>query len=108
TALIAAGDGKWFCKGGALGYFAAGVFASEQGKPAVGIALKIEDGSHQVACQVAVEVFAQLGLLDDRLRRRLASWHEIVTKSPFGEPTALSHPQFELILESGLRETETS
>lgn len=98
TALIAAGGGKWFCKGGALGYFAAGVFPRGD-RPVLGIALKIEDGSHPASCQTAVEVLVQLGLLDDPQRQRLASWHEIVVKNPLGEPIGLSRPEFDLVFE---------
>jgi len=96
TAMIAAGAGKWFCKGGALGYFAAGIFPREHGGPALGIALKIEDGSHPASCQVALEVFGQLGLLNEQQRQRLTSWHKIAAKSPLGEPVGLSRPEFRL------------
>lgn len=97
TALIAAGGGKWFCKGGALGYFGAGIFPREGGRPALGIALKIEDGSHPASCQTAVEVMIQLGLLNDQQRQRLASWRHIVAKNPLGEPVGLSRSEFEMI-----------
>jgi L-asparaginase II len=97
TALIAAGGGRWFCKGGALGFWAAGVFPSAHGGRALGIALKIEDGGHPPSCQAAVEVFAQLRLLDDRQLARLASWHHIPTNNALGETIGLSRPEFELI-----------
>ena len=96
TAMIATGGGKWFCKGGALGYFAAGVLTRENG-PALGIALKIEDGGHPPSCQAAVEVFGQLGLLDQQQRQRLAQWREIPVKNPRGDMVGGSRPEFELV-----------
>jgi len=96
TVMLALGGGRWFCKGGALGYFAAGIFRREGTSPALGLALKIEDGAQAPACQTAVEAFAQLGLLDEQQLRRLEPWHRIVTKSPLGEPVGLSRPEFEL------------
>jgi hypothetical protein len=47
---------------------------------------------------VAIEVFAQLGLLDNRQLARLASWHHIPTNNALGETIGLSRPEFELIL----------
>jgi len=99
TALIAAGGGRWFCKGGALGFWAAGFFPSAHGGRALGIALKIEDGSHPPSCQAAVEVFAQMGLLNDEQYPRLSPWHEITIKSPLGEVVGAIRPEFELIVE---------
>ena len=105
TALIAAGGGRWFSKGGALGYFAAGIFPRE-GRPALGIALKIEDGSHAPACQTAVEVLIQLGLLDERQQLRLAAWHHMPLANVLGEPIGLSRPEFELVLVSSRAQTK--
>jgi L-asparaginase II len=97
TVLIAVGGGRWFCKGGALGYFAAGVFPREGATPALGIALKIEDGSHPVSCQTAVEVLLQLGLLDKQQHLRLAPWHYVTSKNYLGEVVGFSQPELELM-----------
>ncbi len=96
TAVIALGGGRWFCKGGALGYWAAGVFPSTDHETALGIALKIEDGSHTAACQAAVEVLVQLGLLDEAEQARLAAWRHIAIRSPQGEVVGMSRAEFEL------------
>jgi L-asparaginase II len=97
--MLAVGAGRWVCKGGALGYFAAGVFPGEENRPGLGIALKIEDGYHQAACQVAVETFRQLGLLSDEQFERLRVWHAVSTKNSRGKEVATSRPEFELVSE---------
>ena len=99
TILLAAGGGKWLCKGGALGYFAAGIFPGKRPTPALGIVLKIEDGDRQAACQTAVEILDQLGLLDERQRQRLAPWHQISLRDSQGEIIGDSRPEFDLIFE---------
>jgi L-asparaginase II len=97
TAMLVVGGGRWINKGGAMGYFAAGISADGKDIPGLGIAMKIEDGSHQAACQTAVSIFDQLGLLDDRRRERLAAWTQIPVKSSMDHTAGYSCPEFELI-----------
>jgi L-asparaginase II len=95
TVMLAVGGGRWVNKGGAMGYFAAGISAEANNTP-LGIALKIEDGSHQAACQMAVSIFDQLGLLDDRRRERLSAWVQIPVKSSMDHTAGYSRAEFDL------------
>jgi len=100
TALLTAGQGRIVCKGGALGYFAAAVVSADPNRPAVGLALKIEDGSHAPACQAAVEILDQLGLLGEPQRCELASWREAPVRNSLGQTVGVSRPVFRLQFEA--------
>jgi L-asparaginase II len=99
TVLIAAGGGHIVCKGGALGYFAAGITPDDPDKPAIGLALKIEDGSHMPACQMALEILDQLGVIDEQHRWRLAAWHEAPVRNSLNQVVGCSRPVFNLVIE---------
>lgn len=96
TVMLAAGAGRWVCKGGALGYWAAGVLPGEQAPAGLGVALKIEDGDYPAACQTALEIFNQLDLLDTEQRRRLLPWHQRPIKSGVDDTVGYSLPEFDL------------
>jgi len=98
TVMIAAGKGRWVCKGGALGYFAAGVIAGERA-PALGLALKIESGDHQAACIAALEIFRQLDLLDDEALERLAPWREVPVTNALDVRVGEKRADFRLVLD---------
>lgn len=92
TLLMQTLDGKAVSKGGAEGLRGVGLLPGTRGvgKPAAGMAVRIEDGDLGARANraVTVEALDQLGVLDDRARRLLALHHRPVTRSPGGEVIA--------------------
>lgn len=99
TLLLATGGGSIVCKGGALGYIAAGVRSADPKVPSLGLALKIENGNHQAACVAALEVLNQLGVVSEQHRWRLASWHDIPVKDARDQAVGSIHTVFDMKLE---------
>lgn len=100
TLLMQTLAGKAVSKGGAEGLRGVGLLpgARGPGKPAAGMAVRIEDGDLGARANraVTVEALDQLGTLDDRARRLLTLHHRPVTRSPAGEVIAQVVPGFGL------------
>lgn len=100
TLLMQTLPGKAVSKGGAEGLRGIGLLPGVRGpgKPAAGLAVRIEDGDLGARANraVTVEALDQLGVLDDRARRLLAPHHRPVTRSPAGEAIAQVVPGFGL------------
>jgi L-asparaginase II len=100
TLLMRTLAGKAVSKGGAEGLRGIGLVpgARGAGRPAAGMAVRIEDGDLGARANRAVTVQAldQLGVLDDRTRRLLALHREPITRSPAGEVIVHVVPSFEL------------
>lgn len=80
-------------KAGAEGTYAMGVLTPEG---PLGIALKIEDGAERARNAVAIEVLAQLGLVSDSMRARLAPYHGTTMSNHAGLPVGEIRPVFRL------------
>jgi L-asparaginase II len=75
TDFLRAGGGRWIGKEGAEGVYAVAVAPSpSSGGRAIGIALKIEDGSTRCRDAVMLAVLERLGLLFPSARRTLAPY----------------------------------
>jgi L-asparaginase II len=81
--LMRAGRGDWVAKIGAEGVQAIGIRGAGMGSAvettegtAVGIAIKVADGSKRVLRPVIASLLDQLGLLDAARRADLADWFE--------------------------------
>ena len=71
TEFLEAGRSRWIGKEGAEGVYAIGL-AARKGEKALGIALKLEDGSTRARDAVALDVLARLDRLPGSARRILA------------------------------------
>ncbi len=100
TLLMQHLKGKVVAKGGAEGLRGIGILpgARGTGRPAAGIAVRIEDGDGFARANRAVtmEALSQLGVIDERARRALAAQHRPVTRSLAGDIIAEIVPAFEL------------
>jgi L-asparaginase II len=74
TELLRAGRRRWIGKEGAEGVYAVGLRASAAAGRAVGIALKIEDGSARARPAVTLALLAAMGWLSVGARRALAGF----------------------------------
>ena len=83
--FLRAGRGAWIGKEGAEGVYAVGVRGSERtaGK-AMGLALKIEDGSVRSRDAVTVAILERLGLLPARALAQLSNWAQPVVRNARG------------------------
>jgi L-asparaginase II len=100
TELMRRRPGQLVSKAGADGIRAIGLVAArgEQGQPASGLAIKLEDGdlSRRAIKAVSVETLAQVGVLDERDLRALADFHHPSVLTPAGSEAATAVPRFEL------------
>jgi L-asparaginase II len=100
TMLMQRRSGGLVSKGGAEGLRGVGLMRDVRGagRPAAGLAVRIEDGDGfgRANRAVTVEALGQLGVLDDRALRTLATAHRPVTQSPAGVAIAETVPGFEL------------
>jgi L-asparaginase II len=100
TMLMQRRPGGLVSKGGAEGLRGVGLLRDSRGagRPAAGLAIRIEDGDGfgRANRAVTVEALGQLGALDDRALRGLASAHRPVSRSPAGAQIAETVPGFEL------------
>ncbi len=100
TMLMQHLKGRVVAKGGAEGLRGIGILpgARGTGRPAAGLAVRIEDGDGFARANRAVtmEALSQLGVIDERARRALAAQHRPVTRSLAGEVIAETVPAFEL------------
>lgn len=100
TELMRRRPGALVSKAGADGIRAIGLVAvpGDQGRPASGVAIKIEDGdlSRRAIKAASVETLAQLGVLDDRDLRALEAFHHPTVLTPDGTEAATAVPHFEL------------
>jgi L-asparaginase II len=100
TLLMQTLAGRAVSKGGAEGLRGVGLLpgARGAGKPAAGVAVRIDDGDLGARANraVTVEALDQLGMLDERARRLLALHHRPVVRSPGGDPIAEVVPEFGL------------
>ncbi|GME37836.1 l-asparaginase ii [Neofusicoccum parvum] len=98
TVLMEAFGGALIGKVGADGCYGIGVRASEQtrrlgAKGAVGISVKIEDGSLEILYAVAAEILQQLGIGTPDLWERLAAFHQLKRLNTAGVVTGrVSYP----------------
>lgn len=75
TDFLRAGRGRWIGKEGAEGVYAVGVAASPAtAGEAIGLALKIDDGSSRPRDAVVVALLERLALLSDRARSALSRY----------------------------------
>jgi L-asparaginase II len=92
--------GKVVSKGGAEGLRGVGILAGARGagRPAAGLAVRIDDGDGfgRANRAVTVEALRQLGIIDERARRGLAEQHRPVSRSLGGEVIAQTIAGFEL------------
>jgi L-asparaginase II len=97
TSVMKAVPGAVVAKGGAEGLRGFGVLP-RPGRPASGIAMKIEDGGafDRAASAASVEVLRQVGVLDSAALRALARYHRPKSLDPRGEVAAESVAEFEL------------
>ncbi len=85
TAFLRAGRGKWIGKEGAEGVYAVGVRVSARsGGSAIGIALKIEDGSTRARDAVTLALLERLDLLPDRARAALSRYRRPAVRNVRG------------------------
>ena len=87
TDLIRVGCGRLISKGGAEAYQVVGLLpnALGAGSPALGIALKIEDGNHRARTPAVVEVLRQMGVLGEAELEALARYRRADVKNEHGE-----------------------
>jgi L-asparaginase II len=104
TELMRRRPGRLVAKAGADGLRAIGLVARDDTE-ASGIAIKIEDGDQSLRAikAVSVEALAQLGVLDDRDLRVLASYHHPTVLTSGGTEAATAVPHFELAGEDASR-----
>ena len=84
-------EGRMFAKAGAEGVYCIG--DKETG---LGIAIKIEDGNARATSPVAVEVLQQLGLLNEKQLKQLASYHYPKLRNARNEQIGELRPNFVL------------
>jgi L-asparaginase II len=100
TMLMQQLSGKVVSKGGAEGLRGLGILAGARGagRPAIGIAVRIEDGDGFARANRAVtmEALIQLGIVDERARRVLSGQHRPVTRSVAGDIVAEAITDFQL------------
>jgi L-asparaginase II len=84
TDFIAAGRGRWIGKEGSEGVYAMALRPAAGRGRAIGIALKIEDGSARPRDAVALRILDRLGELPVEVRRALASYAEPVIRNAAG------------------------
>jgi L-asparaginase II len=84
TDFIAAGRGRWIGKEGSEGVYAMALRPTRGNLRALGIALKIEDGSARPRDAVALQILDRLGELPATIRRALASYAEPVIRNAAG------------------------
>jgi L-asparaginase II len=100
TLLMQTLSGRAVSKGGAEGLRGIGLLpgARGTGKPAAGVAVRIEDGDLGARANraVSVEALDQLGALDDRARRLMVLHHRPVIKGPAGDDIGHVIPGFGL------------
>ncbi len=100
TNLMRVAAGRIVSKGGAEGLRGVGLLpgARGDGSQSAGVAVRIEDGDGfgRANRSVTVEALAQVGGLDERAVRALATHHRPVTRSPRGEIIAETVTDFVL------------
>ncbi|HEY3203381.1 MAG TPA: asparaginase [Thermoanaerobaculia bacterium] len=84
TEFIETGRGRWIGKEGAEGVYAVGFRPPGKGRPATGIAFKIEDGSARPRDAVTLAILDRLGELPLPVRRELAPYAEPVLHNARG------------------------
>lgn len=92
TTLMDAFEGTLIGKVGADGCYGVGIRASEQTRrlgadTAVGISVKIEDGSLEILYAVVSEVLEQLNIGTEGMRRKLAPFHHLQRLNTMGVVT---------------------
>jgi L-asparaginase II len=85
TLFLRAGRRRWIGKEGAEGVYAVGLRASAAGGRAVGIALKIEDGSARARPAVTLALLRELGWLPPSARRSLAKFESPAVENAAGD-----------------------
>jgi L-asparaginase II len=108
TQLMRRKPGRLVAKAGAdgmraIGFVPSGSASAASGGPSTGapagaMAIKIEDGdlSRRAIRAASVEALAQVGILDERDLRALATFHRPVAQTPDRREAATSVPRFEL------------
>jgi L-asparaginase II len=100
TLLMQTLSGRAVSKGGAEGLRGIGLLpgARGTGKPAAGVAVRIEDGDLGARANraVSVEALDQLGALDDRARRLMVLHHRPIIRGPAGDDIGQVVPGFGL------------
>ncbi|KAM0328696.1 hypothetical protein ACHAQA_005109 [Verticillium albo-atrum] len=101
TVLMELFDGIMIGKLGADGCYAIGIRESEQtrrlgAKGALGIAVKIEDGSIEILYTAVVEILLQLGIDMPEGREPLLKFHELKRTNTWGVETGVVTPMFKV------------
>ena len=98
TMLMQQLKGRIVSKGGAEGLRGVGILpgARGTGRPAVGLAVRIDDGDGFARANRAatMEALTQIGVVDERARKALAAQHRPVTRSAAGDIIAETIPDF--------------
>jgi L-asparaginase II len=97
TDLMRTTGGKLIAKVGAMGVYAIGILPGKVFPRGLGIAIKIEDGSREALAPAVVETLVQLGVLDQREKQQLASYHLPTVKNRRGLAVGEIRPVFDLV-----------
>jgi L-asparaginase II len=97
TSVMKAASGRIVAKGGAEGLRGFAILPAE-GRPASGVALKIEDGGgfERAITAASVETLVQIGAVDQPALRALHRYHRPATLDPRGEKIGEAIADFEL------------
>ena len=100
TLLMQQLKGRVVSKGGAEGLRGVGILAGArgEGRPAAGLAVRIDDGDGfgRANRAATMEALSQLGVVDERARRALSAQHRPVTRSLAGDIIAETIADFRL------------
>jgi len=97
TIIMQALRGKIVSKIGAEGIYTAGILPSQKWKKGLGIAFKIEDGEDKRArAVVAIELFRQLGILDEKAAETLDEFSPMQIKNRRGDKVGEVKASFNL------------
>ena len=97
TELLQAGAGRWIGKEGAEGVYAVGVRGGRRGRPACGVALKIEDGSSRARPAVTIEILREMGWMSRATRRKLEAFAEPAIVNAAGATVGSIEPELPII-----------
>jgi L-asparaginase II len=98
TDFLRAGGKKWIGKEGAEGVYAVGLRAAVAGgRAAVGIALKIEDGSARARPTVTLAILRAMGWLPRSAQRALAGYESVPVENTTGAVVGSIEPELPII-----------
>jgi L-asparaginase II len=102
TDFLRAGAGRWIGKEGAEGVYAMAVAGRGAAPAAIGIAMKIEDGSSRARDAVSLAILERLGRLPRAAARALEAYRRPIVRSVRGDRVGVIEPDVGLeSLEAG-------